>query len=422
MFGRLAKWLLRNERGNTTMLVGLALFPMIGAIGLGVDAAQWVLWKRQIHTAADLGALAGARALADNQELKVAVRRSLAHNDLNAFTIDAIENAPVAGKFAGSNAHVKVTLSTQRSLPFSSLFLANPPKITVSAVAENSSEVPNCIIALDTTDTALSITGSSSIDMNCGLSSNSNLDATSSDYINAGALSAVGIVDASGGVTSDTKINDGIAAESDPLSGLAVPSDVATQCASAVWHTTRSRRVETLGEGCYAGITVQGQLTLTPGTYIIDGGGISVGANGVLLAENVTIIFTNSDPTSTDIGKFTAQGDSVVNLTASNSGDYEGILMFQDRRAVPSNASNFYITGNSGTDNAGNAILSQYQGTIYTPSTYTLFNGNSSIQTPCMQVVAQKVEFLGNTTVKNECPPGSGASAYGGGGTIRLVG
>ena len=421
------KWwrsLVADTRGNALVMVGAAMIPMVGAVGLGTDVAQWVLWKRELHSAADLGAIAGARALAEGRDVTDAVNRSLANNALRNYTVDAIQNAPLSGGFVGDNSAVRVQLTARQSLPFSSLFLSSPASITVSATARGSNEVPNCVIGLDSgaTAAAISIAGSSRVDMNCGAASNSNLDATSSDYINTGALSAVGTVNNSGAVTADTRINEGVGALADPLSHLAMPSNVATLCAGAMSITVRRNNVASLGPGCYREITVQGFMDLAPGTYIINGGNIAMGSVGVLTGTGVTFIFTNADPSPTAaIGKFLGNGSSVVKITASTTGDYAGILMFQDRRATPGNATNFFVTGNSGTDNAGGTILSEFQGAIYTPSTYTQFSGNSSINTPCMQVIARRVEFIGNTEVINDCPPASGAAAFGGTGAVRLV-
>ena len=410
---------LSDTSGNAMMFFAAALVPMMGCVGLAIDAAQWVLWKRQLHSAADLGALAGARALADKNNVSVAVRRSLSHNEYRSFVIDAIENAPTVGTFKDDDTKVRVVLSVSKALPFSGMFLKNPPKVSVQAIAENAKTVPNCVIALDNADTALSIAGSASVDMNCGLASNSNLDATSSDLINAGALSAVGTVNAGAAVTADTAINSGVSAEGDPVAGRLPTLSIPSPCNA--YFTNGSKAVETISPGCYAGITVRGNLTLSPGVYYIDGGSVTVNAGAILKGNGVTIIYTNSDPSaSASIGKFTAKGSSIVNLSASTSGDYAGILMYQDGRATTGDK--LFLTGTSGTDTGGGPLRSSYEGTIYTPNGAAEFSGNSSIDTPCMQIVAWQVNFIGNTSVTNNCPSGSGSAAYGGYGSIRLVG
>src|SRR3989337_306726 len=48
--------------GNTTMLVALGMPMLIGGAGLGVDLAQWYMWKRELQYAVDQAAIAGAYA------------------------------------------------------------------------------------------------------------------------------------------------------------------------------------------------------------------------------------------------------------------------------------------------------------------------------------------------------------------------
>ena len=430
MLKGLYKRIKRCTGGNTTVLVGMSLLPMIGALGLGVDAAQWVLWKRQLHSAADMGALAGARALADSQSVRPAVTRSLGLNNLRSYSVNAIENAPTVGKFKDSKNHVRVVLSAQQRLPFSSLFMATVPQITVEATAENASTVPNCIIALDTSyTTALSVSGSASVDMNCGMSSNasggSSLVADGSS-VKVKALSAVGQVSGASFDATQVKVNEGIAPIPDPYAGkVSMPSNLSTLCAAAAFLTVGTNATANIGPGtfCFTGISVRGRLNIAKGsTVIIIGGNLTTGSGSTLESSGVTFIFTDIATSKPSYGKFIANGSSTVILAANSTGPYAGILMYQDPRATAGNSSDFFLSGTSGTDNAGRTVNSQYQGAIYTPSTDATFSGNSGINTPCMQVVSRRVTFIGNTNITNTCPPGSGASAFGGGGTVRLVG
>ncbi len=415
--------LLRHTGGNTLALVGMAMIPMVGTIGLGVDVAQWVVWKRQLHTAADLGALAGARALADGHPVKINVERSLAQNDLRAFDTDAIESAPTVGPFKDDDDKVRVVLSTSQPLPFSGMFLKASPKITVEAIAENAKTVPNCVITLDKSGTGVSITGSSTVDMNCGLASNSDFDATTSDYLKAGALSAVGTVTQGANITGDTKVNDGINEVSDPFASKLPMPNAQSSCSPNSYPLIKSS--VTIGPTaggtiCYQGLQINdGVVTLRPGTYLIGASGISVSAKATLQGTGVTLIFTNTQTpfNSGKIGSFWANGSATINLSAPTSGTYAGVLMYQDPR-TPAKNNGLKITGNSD---------SSFEGAIYAPTVEVTMIGNSDIsgaagiETPCFQIVALFATFTGNTSVSNNCPGGGGAAAFGGDGTIRLV-
>ncbi|MEZ5682397.1 MAG: pilus assembly protein TadG-related protein [Erythrobacter sp.] len=405
----------KNAQGNVMTLMGLSMVPLVGTVGLAVDGAQWITWKRELRSAADAGAIAGANSLKNGgtgDEVKAAVRKVLGYNTQRTYTINAIESPPTVGQFAGDKSTVRVVLSTSQSLPFSSMFMRVAPTISVEAVAQASNEVVNCMIALSTTGSALSITGSASVDMNCGLASNSDFDATSSDTIRAGALSAVGTVTEGNNITSDTAVNNGSASATDPFAGQF--SDPSQVCSG--WPLI-SGPSNSLSPGCYKGIQVQSnaKLTLSPGTYYLGEKGLSVGGNATVTGDGVTLIFTNtSSPfNSSKIGTFSAQGTSTIKLTAPDTGTYAGIIIFQDSRTPLGNGTNggFSVTGDSG---------SVFDGAIYAPSTQVTFTGNSGMTTDCLQIISQYISFSGNTSVANSCPSGRGVVSFNGSEYLRM--
>lgn len=406
----------KNAQGNVMTLMGLSMVPLVGTVGLAVDGAQWITWKRELRSAADAGAIAGANSLKNGgtgDEVKAAVRKVLGYNTQRAYTINAVETPPSVGKFAGDTTMVRVVLSTSQPLPFSSMFMNVAPTISVEAVAQASNEVVNCMIALANTGSALSITGSASVDMNCGLASNSDFDATSSDVIRAGALSAVGTVNEGNNISSDTAINNGSAAATDPFAGqFSDPSQVCSD-----WPLISGTNNPPMSPGCYKGIQVQAnaKVTLSPGTYYLGEKGLSVGGNATVIGDGVTLIFTNtSSPfNSSKIGTFSAQGTSNIQLTAPETGTYAGIIIYQDSRTPLGNgtSSGFSVTGDSG---------SVFDGAIYAPSTRVTFTGNSGMTTDCLQIISQYISFSGNTSVANSCPSGRGVVSFNGSDFLRM--
>jgi hypothetical protein len=168
---------------------------------------------------------------------------------------------------------------------------------------------------------------------------------------------------------------------------------------------------QTLSPGCYKGINIKGTATLSPGTYYIDGSSFSVGSQANLSGSGVTIVLTSSTAASdaSSIATLNMNGGATVQLTASTSGTYTGILFYQDRRALDSGANT--INGNAG---------SKFQGAFYFPSQELDFSGTSGMTTDCLQLVALRLTFTGNTSVSNQCPVGSGSSAFIGA-QVRLV-
>lgn len=405
-----------DKRGNVLVMVAASLVPIVGTMGLAVDAAQWLSWRRDLHSAADAGAMAGAIAMKNGEDVNAVVTKVLGVNNQHTYTIDAIETPPTAGDFVGDNSMVRVVLSTSQALPFSSLFLPNAPTISVEAVAQSSSEVPNCMIALDTLTVGLTVSGSATVNMNCGMASNSNFDATatasgSQVAITAGALSAVGSVNATGDIATTTAINDAAPAAVDPYAGQF--SDPNMVCDSWPLYSGTGN---VLGpDGCFKGIQVQSNSTLTllPGTYYLGEKGLSVGGNATVIGNEVTLVFTNtSSPFNANkIGTFGAQGTSNIQLTAPTTGQYAGIIMVQDSRTVPSNTNRMMITGDSG---------SVFDGTIYAPTNAVTFGGNSNMTTDCLQIIATYITFTGNTNVQNNCPAGRGVASFSGDQYLRL--
>lgn len=398
------------------LLVGAAMIPLVGAVGLGVDVVQWVLTKRQLHSAADLAAIAGARALADKQPVGQAVTRSLSYNNFHTYT-KTTESPPTDGAFKDSPNHVRVKLSLTQKLPFSNMFLPNGPTITAWATAENATSIPNCVITLDTAGTGVEIEASSSIDFGCGLASNSDMAASSSDTINAAVLSAVGAVTAGTSVTKDTQVFSGTANVADPFASVPQPT-VPSPCSPGTWPLIKSNTTydAALGQNCFQGLQIGSNVavTLKPGTYYIGEKGISIAGGATLKGSNVTLVLTSIATPFDDkkVGTVTVTGSGQVQLSAPTSGTYKGIIIYQDPR-TPAKNNDLTIIGNSG---------SYFEGAIYAPSTKVVFTGNSGVDTKCMQVVSMWVQFTGNTNVKNDCPSGSGAASFGtGGGTVRLV-
>ena len=413
-----ARALWKDTGGQSLMIFGLMAVPLCGAVGIGLDVAQWTVWKRQLHSAADAAALAGATAKLEGKNVKAAVNKALSHNTQRAYTVTAIEDTPTAGAYKNDSSAVRVILSTSQKLSFSSMFQKTTPTLTATATAISRTEVSNCVIALDAAGTALEIGGSAAVDFNCGMASNSNLAASSSDNVKAGALSAVGTITTGSKLDPDTKLNEGIVSVADPLKGkLPAPTPPVT-CNG--YYTQKSNTVGTIPAGCYAGLSVKGNLTLSPGTYWFDGGSVDIGAGARINGTGVTLIFSNSDTSaSAYIGKFTATGNSIVRLSAPSTGTYAGILMHRDERAGATDA--MLLTGTSGTETGGGTLKSYYEGTVYAPSSMVEFTGNSSIDTPCMQIVSFRVKFWGNTSVTNSCPAGKGAVSNGGTVVLRLV-
>jgi hypothetical protein len=131
---------------------------------------------------------------------------------------------------------------------------------------------------------------------------------------------------------------------------------------------------QTINPGVYCGgIKITGgNVTLNPGTYILNGGGLEIeGANTTV---NGTGVFFYNTSNGYAAGPLLMSGQPTVNLKATTSGTYQGILYMQDHNICPSTTNT--VNGNTNI---------QINGTIYLHCT------NSSY-------VAQNILYTGEST------------------------
>jgi Flp pilus assembly protein TadG len=403
-----------DRRGTMAIVVALSTPVLFGGVGMTADVIQWVYMKRAMQRQADSGALAGAFALSQRRPVAESVTNDLARNANVALTEPAvIENAPTEGVAIGNMRAVRVALSTNVRLPFTGYLMGRSVTIPAEATAQVVAIGDYCVLALETESrTGITMNGNTTLDLGCGLMSNAppadSVTAGGSSRINASPVSAVGGVPPSNNYQAGTELFPYAIPQFDPFAAL--PDPVVTSSSNGARVNSNQRR--TLSPGNYAGMTLNGDVTLQPGIYYVDGGNFSVGSQARVSGDGVTIILTSatagSDPGS--IATVDMNGGATINLKATTTGTYAGILFYQDRRATDSATNKF--NGNS---------QSRYQGAIYVPNQAVWWNGTTDMDIRCLQLVARRIDFTGNSVITNECPTDSGASAFKGA-AVKLVG
>lgn len=402
-----------NDRGNVLILMGLSMPLLVGLAGLGTDTIQWTLMKQQLQRSADSAALNGAYAKAQSDSVSANANRDLTKT-LDGYTGVGItiENAPAAGSFAGNTRAVKVILTYSKALPFSSMFLPTPPLIRVEAVAAVLNNGDYCVISLeDTNATGITFSGSSIVDLGCGVATNSTgSDAVTADgatRVTASPVAAVGAVPASNNYRAGTQLIPYSIPQRNPFASLGDPSgDLPALCDGNSLTVNNGQNI-TINPGCFTNITVRGTLTMNPGTYYIKGGDFETNAQSVITANGVTIILTGG---GSSIGQVKMNGGANIAMSAPTSGPYKGVLFFKDPDA-PASFNDVFNGGASGS----------FLGAIYMPTQTVTLNGNSTFTTDCLQIVSRKVVMTGNTTITNDCPVGTAADTFVGT-QVRLVG
>ncbi|MDQ4086690.1 MAG: pilus assembly protein TadG-related protein [Pseudomonadota bacterium] len=402
---RALAWLnkLRRDKSGNVLAITAASMPLIvGGAAMAVDTIQLSVWKRQLQRAADSAAIAGAYAEAQRADVGEAVHRDL---DENVFPTLSEPEVVQQGARLGFNRTVYVSLTAERTVPFISFFTNSPNTIKAEATAAVVDEGDFCLLSLyDGTDTGIDANGNATVDLTCGMATNSRSDnavtAGGTSSIIATPISAVGGLDGTSQNFdgANTTLRPRTAPMLDPFAGLALPT-IPANCTASLSVPNNSTPVEidddTPGQSCFTSLNIDGTLRLNPGTYYVKGGNIdlkgrieSIGTGGV------TIIMTG-DQTDSDgkliVGDFIQNGGGVLDIDAAETGPYRGIALYRDPRAALLTVN---INGGAETD---------IRGAVYMPSTDLWLGGNASFDATCLQVVGRIITFRGGADIDNDC-------------------
>ena len=388
--------LLRDRSAVAAVVYGAALPAIMGTAALGIDVGSWYATRASLQSMADTVASSGALEIFYNGTYASAQAwddLGLNQMDTSDVTALTVNTPPTSGAYVGKINAVEVEVSSTSAVYFASFFLTDPITVSVRSVANSFTLDEACMVGLDPTEAqTIRASGGSVVNMGCGIAANSN---------HANAVHGEGDVDvtiptlvSSGGVLDET--NSGINAGdivtnarpiADPYDDLGAPFyNGCDQTALTVTTTA------TLSPGVYCGgLTLQGRadVTLEPGVYIIDAGDFAISGQAAVAGTGVTIILTSSSGTA---GNIAVSGGSNIDLTAPTTGEYEDILIYQDRDAAVVGYNEF--TGNA------NAYLN---GTIYTPNAELYFGGTGGYNDLCTNMVSSKVSIVGDFSVVKDC-------------------
>lgn len=421
---------LANQSGQVVVLAAVVFAVIISLVGLVTDTGHLFFTQRKLQSAAYAGALAAGleirvcNNLSSCPAMQAAVKSALTENGLTgtatflqncasasgAFTITL--NAPpcalgTADPNSGKKGYVEVVVSQQ--VPNYFMSILGFKSFPVSARAEASRALTSsCIYALDPSASA-----SLSISIALGLSSLCGIEVESSSPSAFSCLIGVGVsapyINVHGGAAgvicpvAGLKTGTTLPAPLDPLAYLPKPTIGACGSGSGNVYSGSSQAVNILLAGTYTfnpgvycgGISmtaaVAANVIFNPGVYIlVTGPGIlgvpSGGLNLTLsLLSNIQgqgVTFYNYGPVgSISITAPTALGLSNFSLTAPTSGQYGGVLFFQD----PSNTS-------TGTFIASLVGTSKLAGAIYLPNAMVSY-GVGAITSTYTILVAKSIQF-----------------------------
>jgi len=157
MINRIAKKLglfRRDQRGNVAVIVGAAIIPLVGALGLATDTARGYLVKARLSQALDAAALAGGKVYFSTQR-DADIKKYFGSNFPSAST--PVYDTPYTASFmnatvtlnhpvnGGTTGKENLTLTAQATIPTTFMRVLGFDTVTVDAT----SQVTRAISALD---------------------------------------------------------------------------------------------------------------------------------------------------------------------------------------------------------------------------------------------------------------------------------
>jgi Flp pilus assembly protein TadG len=380
----------------------------VGALALGSETGLWYSTQGKMQSAADMAAISAALGLIGGDTNVTLEADATAASDGfvngSSGTVVTVNKPPKSGPNTGTAGAVEVIIQQPQKLLFSALFLKSSVVVQARAVAGPTPEVV-CVLALSQTPLVSLVTGIAAAAFGnvladqCTVADNSPgvvaLTVALFSSITAQKVKVVGGFLGLLGTVTPTPVH--APATLDPFAGTTVPP------ISSCDHTNLVITVPaTLSPGVYCGgLTVNGggNVTLSPGTYYMDGGGLvggfglSVLLGGTLTGTGVTIVLTSSSPLI-NLPGLSLLG--TVNLTAPSSGPYAGLVVFEDRPAL-------LVLPGPGLTFAGGAAANLI-GTIYAPhSVVTYALGGPTHTGQCTRLIADTLAFAAGGSSFSKC-------------------
>jgi hypothetical protein len=425
----------KRERGFTILVYTLMIFVVFAFTGLAVDAGYLQWQRRLMQSAADAAAMGALREMElgrtntqPQYDLTVAAQNDAAlngfSNGVNNISV-TLNNPPVSGPFQGASTAAQVIITRSYPTFFMRVLGTNSINVSAQSVAQTSTSygsIGGCIFALDATASdALNLESGTTLYSSCSAISESSateaFKMAGSDTWNMTShnahIAVVGGATMSGAATiMDTTMSPAVSEQpvtgytspGDPLRNINAPTPSTVtggvqSTSPASYNKNGMPAGNTLSPGIYCGgisvgNTGSNTLVFSAGTYVLAGGGLSLGSQATVSGTGVTFYSTSSSSAawgctnSYSAGVLSLTGQATSNFSAPLSGPMVGMLFFQDRALDPGTSS---ILGGS---------TSTWDGAIYLKLSNLKFAGNNST-TGYMVIVADTIDIHGGTTLGN---------------------
>jgi len=293
--------------------------------------------------------------------------------------------------------------------------------VGMHAASAQAAQPGSCLYALDpSADRSFQIAGAQSVYTACGVV----VESTASDafemegsetlYLeNHSQVGVVGGAQLNGQTLLDTLSNTDvqpvtISSPGDPLATLAAPTGGTIVGTSPTYHDMNSQPPnDTILPGVYCGGLTIGNtngtaFTMSPGVYVMAGGGLTLDSQAVVNGTGVTVYNTSSAgwgcSQSYSYKPITISGQVTANLSAPTTGSFGGILFFGDRSSC--------TTLGSCEDQINGGSTAVLNGVLYFPRDELMITGCNA--SGYLMLVADKIYINGNSNFGNTGNPYNG--------------
>lgn len=358
----------RRRRAKVAVFVALCLSGMVGVAAIALDGGVLLDDQHQLQAVADAAAMAAAIDLYANystnqgtdpagtaaQSAQTTAVTNGYGNGTNGTTV-TVNIPPKSGAFSGHAGYAEVIIQYNQSRYFSSLFAPEAIAVVARAVARGMQTPyskagillldPSGAGAFNDQGNGVTVSGAPIL---VNSSSSQAVTLSGNALVTVPEMDIVGNYTISGGNASiNGSVSSGTTASPDPMATLPVPnsSTLTVQSTSKLSYSGGSY---TLSPGVYDGglaLSSSAKVTLQPGVYYLNGGGLNISGQASLIGSGVMIYnnpLSNSDAIS-------ISGTGTISLSPPTSGTYAGLTIFQNRSStVPlsvSGGSNMSISG-----------------------------------------------------------------------------
>lgn len=427
-----------REHGQILVLFVLCLVVFLSIGALLLDGASLLVTRRHMQNAGDAAALAGANALGSTGSARVCSTVSSSPPGAPRSDIAAAVTASLATNWPGfpsanvtvtcptgwDNQAVRVDLHTRSASYLGAAIGFSAPDVATTSAAINgqvsgsnysvvlldpsNASYPNgrrgCPSFLISGGPTIQFGGSVMINSSCtaanggALAANGN--SASVSFASGKSLNMLGGF-ASGPLSISPAPVTGVPAIEDPLLTIE-PIVYASMTVQSASRLVLNNQTQVLNPGIYTGgiqLKNSSIAILRPGIYVMDGGGLDIGAQASFCSVTLTSTATNCASFTTEcpdlscgvllfnrgsasgagaMGQVTVGAGATLKLRAyddrANGGvglEYRNILIWQDRNPAASATYAQPIVQLSG---GGNVDVS---GTVYAPQAKVLMGGNS---------------------------------------------